>query len=1326
MKKNLRKESSMQAQTRVVIALFLAVLFLGIATDGFAEERTAAQAAFATLRTEFPGVQAYTQESGRITRLYGRPFGYGDSPVQAAELFRQSYAAALGAKADDLLPVSLLKDKRHTQPLMYNQNTGQYKFTLVYYSQYRDDIPVFRSELRLLARNEPGNPIVLAVSTLRDLGDFTPLDKGSIDFNLATASAQSFMPNLTEFTEPEAVIWAGIEDYEAEPTLAVLLEGSNDNAECWLFVVDASTGEILYDEDQIIFEDVYGNVSGLATEGTGAEHCEEEVLTPMKYVRASIGSEFVYTNDLGGYVIPNAGTSDVEVVSPIWGQYFRVYHYTGTDAVLYDTVTPPGPANFTHNAGNTEEVRAQVNSYVEANIVRDLVIKHNPFYPAVSTQFEFPVYANRTDGYCPGNAWYSSSDESINFCMAGSGYPNTSWSSVIHHEYGHHLVEMAGSGQGEYGEGMGDVMGILISDESGTGFGFYGDCLTPLREADNDMQYPCSGAIHYCGQLLSGCVWSTRNELMVTYPSTYLDTLANLAINAMLLHTGSYITPQITIDWLTVDDDDGFLDNGTPNRVDICAGFGAHNMDCPELTPIFFSYPEGLPGVLAPGEATTFPVTVNSGGMDPVEASGELYYSIDGGAYQSGSMVETSPNEYDATLPALNCDNKITFYFSAEADGFGTITDPSDAPTTGFSSYVATGLVTTFEDNFELHLGWTVSGDATDGQWDRGIPAGGGDRGDPPSDFDGSGRCYLTDNVDGNSDVDGGTTILTSPTIDLSEGDALIHYARWYSNVAGDSPNADIFVVYVSNDDGTLTWVEVETVGPVEESSGGWYEHTFLVSDFVIPTATVKVRFDASDLGSGSVVEAAIDDFSVKRLECDDQMDSDEDGILDLADNCPFTPNPLQEDDDVDDIGNVCDNCPDNFNPDQDDADGDEVGDSCDTCTDIDGDGFGDPGFPANLCAVDNCPTTYNPSQEDYDGDALGDSCDHCTDIDGDGFGDPGFPYSTCLLDNCPSIANADQSDGDEDGLGDSCDVCTDSDDDGYGDPGYPANTCEEDNCPTVANPDQDDSDDDGVGNLCDNCPDDPEDLCCDPQFDNNPPLVTSPHAVVLAPGESFDYTAEASDDDCDGTDLVITIQDVPSWCSVVDLTVSGTADCQHTDTSFNVIVSDGDLADTATVLVTVDHSNVAPEIGAVDPVMLRNGLSFEFYPGITDPDDTEHAITYTEYPTWCAVQNDSVIGTVPEEYSVQTLTVIVADMCNADTLSFDITTFLCGDADQSGEVDIDDVVYIISYIFSQGPAPVPAESGDVECSGETDIDDVVYIIAYIFSGGAVPCADCP
>jgi hypothetical protein len=82
-----------------------------------------------------------------------------------------------------------------------------------------------------------------------------------------------------------------------------------------------------------------------------------------------------------------------------------------------------------------------------------------------------------------------------------------------------------------------------------------------------------------------------------------------------------------------------------------------------------------------------------------------------------------------------------------------------------------------------------------------------------------------------------------------------------------------------------------------------------------------------------------------------------------------------------------------------------------------------------------------------------------------------------------------------------------------------------------------------------------------------------------------------------------------------------------------------------------------------------------------------------------------------------------------SDPISFTILdidvqpSYVCGDANGDGSVDISDAVYLIVYIFSGGSAPEPLEAGDANCDGAVDISDVVYLIVYIFSGGAAPCA---
>jgi hypothetical protein len=324
--------------------------------------------------------------------------------------------------------------------------------------------------------------------------------------------------------------------------------------------------------------------------------------------------------------------------------------------------------------------------------------------------------------------------------------------------------------------------------------------------------------------------------------------------------------------------------------------------------------PDGVPQTVVPGMPTPLTVQIEDADESYVPGSALLHYRFaSGDAFATVPLTSLGENLYEAILPAAGCDDEPQFYFSALGDGGTTAYLPANAPAGAYYDTLVGTFVPIMEDDFETDQGWTVDDSPllSDGTWERGVPAGGGERGDPPTDYDGSGQCYLTGNEYGNSDVDDGYTWLISPTIDLADQDeAEVHYALWYTNNFGADPNNDLFKTYVSNDNGA-NWTLVETIGP--QTSSGWTEHSFLVREFVTPTAQVKVRFEASDLGSGSVVEAGIDAFQVIALQCEDtcfgDLDGDNDVDLDdlatLLAHYGMTSGATYEDGDLDGDGDV-------------------------------------------------------------------------------------------------------------------------------------------------------------------------------------------------------------------------------------------------------------------------------------------------------------------------------------------------------------------------------------------------------------------------------------
>jgi len=276
------------------------------------------------------------------------------------------------------------------------------------------------------------------------------------------------------------------------------------------------------------------------------------------------------------------------------------------------------------------------------------------------------------------------------------------------------------------------------------------------------------------------------------------------------------------------------------------------------------------PEVLDPAGGETITVRVEEADLT-LDPSSVAMSIDDGTGVRSVPGTPTGePGAFAFTTPTLACGDGVEFWFSADSTDEQTFFEPRRGPDDPFAGLVASDRQPILVDDFETDLGWTVTNGPglSAGQWERGVPAG-GDRGDPSSDFDGSGRAFLTENDPGNSDVDDGATTLTSPVFDATGGDARLSYARWYSNSFGNAPFQDVLRVEISNDGGQA-WVPLETVGPDgSEVSGGWFERSFRIADFIAPTPSMRVRFIAEDADPGSVVEAAVDDFAVEVFECE-------------------------------------------------------------------------------------------------------------------------------------------------------------------------------------------------------------------------------------------------------------------------------------------------------------------------------------------------------------------------------------------------------------------------------------------------------------------------
>ncbi len=187
------------------------------------------------------------------------------------------------------------------------------------------------------------------------------------------------------------------------------------------------------------------------------------------------------------------------------------------------------------------------------------------------------------------------------------------------------------------------------------------------------------------------------------------------------------------------------------------------------------------------------------------------------------------------------------------------------------SSSLLYQLTPGYYDDFTLNFGWTVNTavGTTSGAWVRGVPLGTMNAGDAANPgVDDATDCHTMAYVTGNTgtsgfddDVDGGSTVLTSPIFDLTGYvTPQLNYTRWFYNAGGSGTPNDSLNIYLTNG---LTTVLVETVIESSPLNSTWVQKAYDITTLIAPTANMKVIVRTADASPGHITEAGFDKFFI-------------------------------------------------------------------------------------------------------------------------------------------------------------------------------------------------------------------------------------------------------------------------------------------------------------------------------------------------------------------------------------------------------------------------------------------------------------------------------
>lgn len=226
--------------------------------------------------------------------------------------------------------------------------------------------------------------------------------------------------------------------------------------------------------------------------------------------------------------------------------------------------------------------------------------------------------------------------------------------------------------------------------------------------------------------------------------------------------------------------------------------------------------------------------------------------------------------EHSGITNALGQEDLILYYqevYQVSAGKWGYKTKCIDLLINDMTGSITVELEKGYYDDFTFDFGWLVSGDASSGIWERCEPFSTVSLSAPEVDvvYDCSDKAFVTGNASelhpDADDVDGGTTNLYSPVMDLTTySDPHLNFFRWFYCMHG-APPEDTLRVFVSNG---VEIKQVAVFGPEVSEFSQWLPNSIRLLDHIAITNSMQVSFRVSDMDPDvNITEAAVDYVSV-------------------------------------------------------------------------------------------------------------------------------------------------------------------------------------------------------------------------------------------------------------------------------------------------------------------------------------------------------------------------------------------------------------------------------------------------------------------------------